>query len=64
LVVNVAGLGLSGWAAAEWLEQQHSIVPELATAHVSGVFRDDCQQLSGLCMHMGLDSHIPGAALL
>jgi arginine/lysine/ornithine decarboxylase len=35
LVVNVAGLGLSGFAAAEWLEQQHSIVPELATAQVS-----------------------------
>lgn len=34
LVVNVAGLGLSGFAAAEWLEQQHSIVPELATAQL------------------------------
>jgi arginine/lysine/ornithine decarboxylase len=37
LVVNVSGLRLSGFAAAEWLEQQHSIVPELATAQVGGV---------------------------
>lgn len=34
LVVNVQGLGLSGYAAAEWLENHHDIVPELATAQV------------------------------
>ncbi|KAF6251248.1 pyridoxal phosphate-dependent transferase [Scenedesmus sp. NREL 46B-D3] len=34
LVVNVSALALSGFAAAEWLEQQHSIVPELATAQL------------------------------
>ncbi|WIA21198.1 hypothetical protein OEZ85_000446 [Tetradesmus obliquus] len=34
LVVNVAGLGLSGFDAAQWLEEQHSIVPELATAQL------------------------------
>eukprot|EP00775_Hariotina_reticulata_P011658 gene11658-11801_t len=32
LVVNVSKLGLTGYAAAEWLERHHSIVPELATA--------------------------------
>jgi arginine/lysine/ornithine decarboxylase len=36
LVVNVSGLGLSGFAAAEWLEAQRSVVPELATAQVGG----------------------------
>ena len=34
VVVNVQGLGLGGYAAAEWLEERHSIVPELATAQV------------------------------
>lgn len=34
LVLNVSGLGVSGFAAAAWLEEQHSIVPELATNKV------------------------------
>lgn len=37
LVVNVGGLGLTGYDAAEWLEQQHSIVPELATQQVGSL---------------------------
>jgi arginine/lysine/ornithine decarboxylase len=36
LVVNVSQLGLTGYAAAEWLEQHYSIVAELATAQVGG----------------------------
>lgn len=35
LVLNTQGLGLSGYDAAAWLEQQHGIVPELATNRVS-----------------------------
>lgn len=34
LVVNVSGLGITGFAAAERLEQEHSIVPELSTVQV------------------------------
>jgi arginine/lysine/ornithine decarboxylase len=34
LVLNVASLGVSGFAAAAWLEEQHGIVPELATNKV------------------------------
>jgi arginine/lysine/ornithine decarboxylase len=49
LVVNVSGLGLGGFAAAEWLEQQHSIVPELATAQVGGV---GCARHAGCPMHL------------
>lgn len=35
LVMNTQGLGLSGYDAAAWLEQQHGVVPELATNKVS-----------------------------
>lgn len=35
LVVNVQGLHLTGYQAAAWLEEQHGIVPELATNKVS-----------------------------
>lgn len=31
VVLNVQGLGLTGYNAAAWLEEQHGIVPELAT---------------------------------
>jgi arginine/lysine/ornithine decarboxylase len=34
LVLNTQGLGISGYDAAAWLEQQHGIVPELATNKV------------------------------
>lgn len=35
LVVNVQELGVSGYDAAAWLEEQHGVVPELATQKVS-----------------------------
>jgi arginine/lysine/ornithine decarboxylase len=31
VVLNVQGLGLTGFDAAAWLEEQHGVVPELAT---------------------------------
>ncbi|KAF8056842.1 speA [Scenedesmus sp. PABB004] len=34
VVVNVSGLGLTGYAAAEALETRHGVVPELATAQL------------------------------
>eukprot|EP00879_Flechtneria_rotunda_P015733 GHRR01016455.1.p1 GENE.GHRR01016455.1~~GHRR01016455.1.p1 ORF type:complete len:837 (+),score=247.46 GHRR01016455.1:1908-4418(+) len=34
IVVNVSGLALSGFEAASWLEEHHSVVPELATAQL------------------------------
>lgn len=34
LSVNVRGLGLSGYEAAEALERDHGVVPELATSAV------------------------------
>ena len=36
LVVNVEGLGLTGYKAAEWVEQRHGVVPEMATDKVGG----------------------------
>jgi hypothetical protein len=33
-VINVAGLGLTGFDAAEWLEEHGAVVPELATLKV------------------------------
>lgn len=37
LTLCVYGLGMSGYEAAESLEQQHGIVPELATHTVSHI---------------------------
>jgi arginine/lysine/ornithine decarboxylase len=34
IVVNVQGLGLTGYDAAAWLEEKHGIVPELSTNKV------------------------------
>jgi hypothetical protein len=49
LVVNVSGFALSGFAAAEWLEAQHSIVPELATAQVGERGKEGCTGLADCC---------------
>jgi arginine/lysine/ornithine decarboxylase len=37
VVVNVQGLGLTGYDAAAWLEEKHGIVPELSTNKVCRV---------------------------
>ena len=34
ITVRVADLGLTGYAASEWLEAQHQVIAELATDQV------------------------------
>lgn len=50
LVLNVASLGVSGFAAAAWLEEQHGIVPELATNKVGPVFGGRLIKSSHFCI--------------
>lgn len=56
LVVNVQGLGLAGYDAAAWLEEQHGIVPELATnkVHSCGSLAQQQQHrhMNACCFHV------------
>jgi len=76
LVVNVQGLNLTGYQAAAWLEEQHGIVPELATNKVSEtgdrtntwllpLAITTWHPVHGILMHMHMAlMHMPGATAL